>query len=574
MTDPRKPHWPVNVAVCAPFGKDTQTLARLFGSWGARVRTCTGAQQFAAAVRDGETTLLVITEEVLEAYAAALAAALKAQPSWSDLPLIVLSAEAVRPGASHQWDFLRQFSNMTVLQRPCSAHLLRASFESACRARAWQYTVRDQMHTLEAAAALLEQRVQDRTAQLVSEVEARKQVESALNESRKLEAIGRLTGGVAHDFNNLLQVVQGAATLLPIVKPGSEAFGRALQAIERATSRGSRLTQQLLAFGRRQALVTGTVDVARQLAEAAGLLQQSLREHITLTLQVEEGLWPADADPSQLEVALLNLTVNAKDAMPDGGQVSIAARNVTLPSAQVPAAPDLSGDFVWLSVADTGAGMEPDVAQQAFEPFFTTKPVGAGTGLGLSQVYGFARQSGGIAWIETSPQGTAVSMLLPRSTGPAASDDGAAATTDAGVLLPGTRILYVEDDPEVADVTVEVLGNLGCAVTLASDAEAALAQPLAQFDLVFSDVVMPGRMDGLELAREVRARCPGMPLLLASGYVIAPERLAGLNVSVLDKPYTQDLLREALARLLAARNRAGPSVPSARRTSTSPGAAR
>jgi len=406
------------------------------------------------------------------------------------------------------------------------------------------------MKTLQATATLLEQRVLERTSQLMSEVETRKRVESALNESRKLEAIGRLTGGVAHDFNNLLQVIQGSASLLGIAKPGSDGFKRALGAIERATGRGAKLTQHLLAFGRRQALSAGALDIARQLDEMAGLLQQSLREQIALTLRVAPGLWPADADLTQLEVALLNLAVNARDAMPRGGELLIDARNLTLPAAQVPAAAGLSGDFVWLSVADSGTGMAPDVARQAFEPFFTTKPIGVGTGLGLSQVYGFAHQSGGMAWIDSSARGTTVSILLPRSTSASAAEETQGTAAGCAPLQAQTRVLYVEDDDEVAEATMALLRHFGCAVTLARDATAALAQPLDGFDLVFSDVVMPGEMDGIDLARDIRRRRPETPLLLASGYVIAPERLDGLGVSLLAKPYSQEALREALARVL------------------------
>ncbi len=553
MTDPRKADWPVSVAVCAPFGDDAPALARLFEEWGATVRSCRCPETVTASVRDGELTLLVLTEEVLEAFAAPLVEALQEQPPWSDLPLLVMSAEAARGGSGAQWNFLRQFANLTILHRPTASNLLRASFDSACRARAWQFTVREQMATLSAAATLLEQRVLERTTQLVSEVESRKRVESALNESRKLEAIGRLTGGVAHDFNNLLQVVQGSATLLPLVEPGSEPFQRALHAIQRAAARGAKLTHQLLAFGRRQALASGALDVSRQLGDMAGLLQQSLREQIPLSLDIAPELWMADTDPTQLEVALLNLTVNAKDAMPRGGQVSIQARNLVLPAPEMAGMDELSGDFVWITVTDTGPGMAPEVEQQAFEPFFTTKPVGSGTGLGLSQVYGFARQSGGMAWIDTSPQGTAVSILLPRSLQGAATETVGGDPVQGVQLLSGARVLYVEDDPEVAQATIAILSNLGCVARLACDAEQALAQPLGEFDLVFSDVLMPGAMDGIDLAREVRARQPDLPVLLASGYVIAPERLKDLQISVLAKPYTQEVLRKALGRLLATR---------------------
>jgi signal transduction histidine kinase len=551
MTDPRKPGWDIVAAICAPFDQDGAALAAQLEQWGARARLCPDGETLRAAALDPALTLLLATDDALEAHAATLAAALREQAAWSDLPIIVFSAQANRGGSQQQWAFLRQFANLTVLARPSSANVLRAAFDAACRARAWQFTVREQMQTLSAAAALLEQRVLERTAELYAEVETRKRVESALNESRKLEAIGRLTGGVAHDFNNLLQVIQGSTTLLPLVEPGGERFQRALHAIQRAASRGAKLTHQLLAFGRRQALAGGALDIARQLEEMRDLLQQSLREQITLILDIEPGLWLADADSTQLEVALLNLTVNAKDALPHGGSVTIGACNLTLPSPKV-GETELRGQFVWLTVADNGPGMAPDVEAQAFDPFFTTKPVGAGTGLGLSQVYGFARQSGGTAWIDTSAEGTRVSILLPRSQAAVVADKEGKGEV-APLAIAGSRVLLVEDDPEVADATLTLLDNLGCKATLARDAQEALQQPLEAFDLLFSDVVMPGSMDGIGLARRVRELRPALPILLASGYVLAPERLQGLSISVLAKPYTQEELRKALGRLLASR---------------------
>ncbi|QOY96056.1 response regulator [Massilia sp. UMI-21] len=548
MTDPRKPGWDVIAAICAPSGQDGAVLADLLRQWGAQSRHCGCAEQLAAAAADPALTLLLLTDDALEAHAAPLAAALQEQPAWSDLPVIVFSAQANSGGSDQQWAFLRQFANITVLARPSPANVLRAAFDAACRARAWQFTVREQMASLSASAALLEQRVLERTSELVAEVETRKRIESALNEARKLEAIGRLTGGVAHDFNNLLQVIQGATTLLPLVEPDSERFQRSLHAIQRAASRGAKLTHQLLAFGRRQALAGAALDLARLLDEMRDLLQQSVREQIRLDLEVAPGLWLADADATQLEVAMLNLAVNAKDAMPGGGRLAIGATNLSLPAPGVPDS-ELRGDFVRLTVSDTGPGMAPEVAAQAFDPFFTTKPVGAGTGLGLSQVYGFAKQSGGTAWIDSSAQGTTVSILLPRSTGMVSEErDGTAA--HATVLAAGLRVLCVEDDPEVADATLAMLGNLGCEVTLARDAREALAQPLDGVDLVFSDVVMPGAIDGIGLARRIRAQYPALPILLVSGYVVAPERLQGLSISVLAKPYTQEELRRALARLV------------------------
>ncbi|RZA32523.1 MAG: response regulator [Lysobacteraceae bacterium] len=565
MADPRKPGWDAVAVVCTLSEADQSVLTELLHDWGARTRGCADASQLALAAADPDVSLLLLTDDALEAHAVPLAATLREQPAWSDLPIIVFSAQANSGGSQQQWAFLRQFANLTVLARPSSANVLRAAFDAACRARAWQLTVREQMGSLSAAAGLLEQRVQDRTAELYAEVETRKRVESALNEARKLEAIGRLTGGVAHDFNNLLQVIQGATTLLPLVEPGSGQFQRSLHAIQRAASRGAKLTHQLLAFGRRQALAGGALDLAKQLDEMRDLLQQSVREQISLELHIAPELWLADADSTQLEVALLNLAVNAKDAMPGGGRLRIGAVNLALPAPGVPDG-GLCGDFIRLTVRDTGPGMAPEVVAQAFDPFFTTKPIGAGTGLGLSQVYGFAKQSGGTAWIDSSSQGTTVSIVLPRSTAVTAQDRDEPAAHAVMPLVSGLRVLCVEDDPEVAEATLTLLGNLGCETTLARDAQEALAQPLDGIDLVFSDVMMPGPIDGIGLARRIRDRHPDMPVLLVSGYVMAPERLQGLSVSVLAKPYTQEELRRALARLLPRREQ-GLSAPSAGRTS-------
>lgn len=550
MTDPRKGEWPVVAAVCAPLGRDAAALRHLLESWGAEVQEYVPGAPLASLPGDARLALALLTDEALETSAEALGQALREQPLWSDLPLIVLSAQAGRGGSGAQWRFLRQFANLTVLDRPCAPNVLRAAFDSACRARAWQYTVRDQMQSLNAAAILLEQRVLERTTELVAEVENRKRIETALNESRRLEAVGRLTGGVAHDFNNLLQVIQGSVSVLPLIQPGHPRFGQAIEAIQRATTRAARLTQQLLAFGRRQALSAASLDVAGQLEAMRELLQQSLRERNKLTLEIESGLWNARADPTQLEVALLNLTVNAKDAMPQGGEVTIAARNLLLPSPEAAGAQGLAGEFVCISVADNGVGMAPDVARQAFDPFFTTKPVGAGTGLGLSQVYGFAKQSGGSAWVDSSEAGTTVSIALPRSL--ASVQAGPAPEAEAcDARLDGLRVLFVEDDPAVADATLPLLEQLGCRPMLARDAAEALGQPLDEVDIVFSDVVMPGPMDGIELARQIRQRLPQMPVLLASGYVVAPERLEGLGITVLAKPYALRALRAALEHAMA-----------------------
>lgn len=414
-------------------------------------------------------------------------------------------------------------------------------------------------------------RERDALAALRAEAARRENAEAALQRSRRLEALGQLTGGVAHDFNNLLQVISSGLALLQRSPPDSPRGEVALAAMRQAAERGGRLTQQLLAFARRQPLAPQPLDLPQRLAAVRELLERSLRGDIRLEICLPTHLWRAQADPTQLEVALLNLAVNGRDAMPRGGVLTMAAANVTLaPGAD----PDgLSGDFVRLSVHDTGEGMPPDVLARAFEPFFTTKERGRGTGLGLAQVYGFARQSGGAARIESERgRGTTVHLLLPRAEGQeVGADDGITATTSADASSTGAEpkgaralsVLVVEDDAEVGAMTEELLHQLGHSTTRVVTAEAALGA-LAdgrQIDLLLTDVVIPGGRDGLELALETLRRRPGLPVLLASGFAGAPDRVAASGLPLLRKPYSLDDLRRAIE--LAAPHRPTPSASGA-----------
>jgi signal transduction histidine kinase/CheY-like chemotaxis protein len=383
--------------------------------------------------------------------------------------------------------------------------------------------------------------------------------QAALLQSQKLEAIGRMTGGVAHDFNNLLQVVTAGLTLLERAGP-DEARRRAIRASMReAVERGARVAQQLLVFARRQALIPERLDPAGRVAAMRGLLRQSLRGDIELRMELAHGLWPVEADATQLEVALLNLAVNARDAMPRGGALTLSGANETM--ADPPGTPDrLAGEFVRLSVADTGTGMPPDVVARAFEPFFTTKEVGKGTGLGLPQVYGFARQSGGAARIESEPgRGTTVSLFLPRAAAAAAAPAGtgtAAAPAPDGSELPGAprlSVLLVEDDGHVAGLLAGLLEDAGHKVLHAPDARAALeaVEGERRIDAVLTDVMMPGGMSGLDLARSLRSRRPGLPVVLATGYSEGLEEVMAAGWPVLRKPFEIGDLQAALRQAVA-----------------------
>ncbi|WP_395674356.1 PAS domain S-box protein [Phenylobacterium sp.] len=364
-----------------------------------------------------------------------------------------------------------------------------------------------------------------------------------LGQAQKMEAIGQLTGGVAHDFNNLLMVVSGQTQLLRKRLAEDARALRALDAIEAASRRGQDLTRHLLSFARRQRLQPVPVSLNERAEGLRELLGTSIGSSVRLELELPADLWHIQVDPSELELALLNLAVNARDAMPSGGVLSVRAHNRTVAAGEIDT--DVAGEFVALTVRDTGVGIPPDVLARVFEPFFTTKEVNKGTGLGLSQVYGFAQQSGGRATIDSRlGAGTTITLYLPRAQTAAA----AAAAEGPEPVARTADILVVEDNPEVADVVARLLEQLGNRVQTVNSAQAALTalSEGAEPDLVFTDIVMAGELDGLGLARRLREERPGLPVLLATGYSQAAERM-GDEFPVLAKPYSLPELSRAIA---------------------------
>ena len=395
------------------------------------------------------------------------------------------------------------------------------------------------------ANAELERRAKDLSqanSDLQAEMTEREKVEANLRQSQKMEALGRLTGGVAHDFNNLLMVISGGLEVMDrVTDPARRA--KLKQGVLDAVGRGASLTRQLLAFSRRTALKPEVLDLGVQLETVRELFDRSLREDINVDVQVGAGLWPVEADASELQLALLNIAVNARDAMPAGGSILISVDN--LPGL---AESDLRGDFVRLSVRDEGTGMTPDVMAKVFEPFFTTKSVGKGTGLGLSQVYGFARASGGDVRIDSTPgHGATVSILFPRSAKAVRVATEARGPASAGGTSPG-QVLLVEDDDDVAGVVSDMLGELGWRIERVSGGAQALEVLTARsgFDLVLSDMIMPGEIGGLQLAREIAARYPALPVLLTTGYSDAAAAAAAEGMRLLAKPYDVAALAEQL----------------------------
>ncbi|NRF71125.1 PAS domain S-box protein [Aquincola sp. S2] len=388
----------------------------------------------------------------------------------------------------------------------------------------------------------------------------RAESEEALKHAQRLESVGQLTGGIAHDFNNLLTVIQGNLQVLEELPAlAGDAFGQQLvAAAARASRRGAELTGKLLAFSRRQVLQPSAVDIGAMLAALAAMLRRTLDQRITIEVHVAPGCPPVLADPGQLESALLNIAINARDAMPDGGTLHFSA----MPRDGLPAdlrleldpAGPRNGAYVAIAIGDTGAGMSDEVRERAFEPFFTTKEAGRGTGLGLSTVYGFVRQSRGVITIDsTLGVGTTLTLYIPQPEGaaPVAGADAAA----AGSVPAGLRVLLVEDDAEVATVVRHFLESLGCEVTQVSSAEEALPALSADagFDLLLSDIALGAGMRGTQLAHEAQRRMPALAIVLMSGYsseLLQADREALDTWQLLAKPYSREQLATAIARVV------------------------
>ncbi len=403
--------------------------------------------------------------------------------------------------------------------------------------------------------AELEARVEQRTKALEEEIQRREEAQAALIQAQRMEAFGQLTGGIAHDFNNLLTIVLGNLELLD-AQLSQEKERALLHRAADAAQMGARLTSRLLTFSRRQRLEAVVLNLNDLMLGIAELLKRSLGERIALTTVLAGALWPTRVDPSEVENAVLNLAINARDAMPDGGKLVIETRNVTVDKEGVETLGDVvAGDYVCISVTDTGTGMSPEVLEHAFEPFFTTTR-GSGTGLGLSTIYGFAQQSGGHVTIDSEPgSGTIVSLFLPR-----ASDVETGTVRQRAPEVPLSEncetVLVVEDDPELRELTLQRVEGLGYVALDAEDAKTAIRilESEPGIELVFSDIVLGRGMSGYQLGLWVRANKPGQRVLLTTGY--ASDATGGENIAdefnVLRKPYSRLQLALALKTTLEA----------------------
>ncbi|MBP2299738.1 ATP-binding protein [Azospirillum picis] len=549
---------PGPILILAPEGRDAEVIALVLAKVGLPVRACPDMAALCAEPWEDATAILV-TEGALASDPSKLAAALEDQPPWSDMPVLLLTTR--RPGtpAPERQDLLRRLGNVTLLDRPLRAETLQSTVAAALRARMRQFRTRTHLQQIEQAAALLERTVEERTQELRVELDRRRRLEAALLQAQKMEAIGQLTGGIAHDFNNLMQIV---ATSIAAIETKLAAgidgtavdVDRFVRAIRMASDRAGMVTRRLLAFSRRQPLQPASVDPAGLVTGMEELIRRSVGSSISVELSLAPRLWRVWADPQQIESALLNLVVNARDAMPGGGRLTIAVTNIRLEEEDADRRNLPPGDYVCLSVSDSGSGMAEDVKQRAFEPFFTTKPVGQGTGLGLSQIYGFARQSGGQAEIESvAGTGTTVRLLLPRHDG---VPMGTSETEEADQTHPeaaGT-ILVVEDESLIRMVVTESLREAGYTVLEAESAEAALPilESDAAIDLLCTDVGLPG-LNGRQLAEIAREERPAIRVLFVTGYAHAAgidQEILGDNTRLLSKPVAIDTLLGTLGTMM------------------------
>jgi len=550
----------LRVLIHAPRGRDAAVVEGVLDPRH-KVVICAEPAHFVRCLHEGAAAA-IMTEEALgtESLVRDLTGWLLTQPSWSDFPFIVLATKQPGRRSAQAVATLHGLGNVILLERPLNAETLASAADAAVRARKRQYATRQHLEEIgqtrtevERLNGELEARILERTRELASandrlmkEIAEREKAQAALTQVQKLEAIGRLTGGIAHDFNNLLHVVNMNLELISMYAKED----KVRPVIDRARSaarRGAKLTGQLLSFARSQSLLPKLTRVNELLVGMKDLLEISAGPGIAVELELCEGRPAVIVDPSQLEMAVLNLAVNSRDAMPDGGilTVSTCTRTHSQQEGELK-----SGNYVVVTVTDSGRGIPAQLLGKVFDPFFTTKPLGSGTGLGLSQVYGFARQSGGLAFIRSElDKGTSVDLYFPAvdSEAPEFAEPLQQQPVVPRRAKSGT-ILVVEDDADVRRVIVECLSLIGYQVTEAANGTEGLAAlAAAKPDLLVVDYAMPD-MTGAEVISKARAMVGDVPVILATGYadMAEVERLAG-KPAILRKPFDINSLGEAVA---------------------------
>jgi signal transduction histidine kinase/ActR/RegA family two-component response regulator len=580
------------VLILAPQGRDSFVAARILHEAGLATEICDQLPKLLGEVARGAGAAVLTDETIQSADITDLANWVGSQPPWSDFPFVLLTERGGglerNPAAERQMETL---GNVAFLERPFHPTTFVSVVKTALRGRRRQYEARGRLEelresetharraetelralneTLEARVIARTDEIEAANRQLVAQIEERERVESTLRQMQRLEAVGQLTSGVAHDFNNLLTVVLGNLEFIErkgAVVAADPNLKQRLSHMRLAAERGAKLTSQLLAFSRRQQLDPKPIDLNDALASMSDLLQSSLGGSVQVNTVFRPDLWQALVDPSQIELVVLNLAINARDASPVGGTITLETGNAVVGSPDKPEEPP-AGEYVVIAVTDTGSGMTKDVLAKAFEPFFTTKEIGKGSGLGLSQALGFAKQSGGGMRIESRlGEGTSVKVYLPRTMnvggGKASADSVAAIQRNR----KGAIILLVDDDNAVREVTASILRDLGYVVLEVGSGGAALdlLDGETNIDLALLDFAMPG-MNGMEVARQVHSRFPALPVLFITGYVDKTALAEIGDARIIKKPFVGDeLANKVNAALASANSRFGGKIVPLRR---------
>jgi signal transduction histidine kinase len=541
--------------ILAPRGRDAAIAQGILREAGIHGDIRPNVTDLSAEIARGADLAIVTEEAMADVGTCDLVQWVASQPPWSDFPFIVLTRHGGglerNPAAARVTERL---GNVSFLERPFHPTTLISVVQTALRGRRRQYECRRLNEELELRVAERTSELAATNRQLLAQIEERERVEATLRQMQRLEAVGQLTSGVAHDFNNLLTVVLGN---IGFVERDLAAVGidgktsQRLAHMRAAAERGAKLTDQLLSFSRRQRLEPKVVDLNDSIAGMRDLMQSTIGGSIHVEIALARDLEPALVDPTQLELAVLNLAINARDAMPDGGTLRVLTENASAGPPRTVEEPP-AGDYVAVVVSDTGTGMNPDIRAKAFEPFFTTKEVGKGSGLGLSQVLGFAKQSGGGIGIDSSSgRGTRVRIYLPRAETRGAPPRSPRAPAAVHERIDA-RILLVDDDSAVREVTAALLRGCGYAVVEAGSGGGALEvlDRESDIDLLLVDLAMPG-MSGAELARRVRPKRPALPILFVTGFADRAA-LEGVSESdIVGKPFMDDELVTKVRRTLA-----------------------
>jgi len=539
----------------APRGRDAVIAERIVRQVDVATEICRDLPQLVAALRDNVAFVLLTEDAIPYADIRPLVQWIEQQPAWSDLPFVLVTdgGGPERNPMARRW--LEALGNVTFIERPFHPTTLISIARSTLKSRHRQYALQQSNDELERRVAERTRQLQQAHNQVLSQIAERERTEEQLRHMQKLESIGQLTGGVAHDFNNLLTAVIGNLELLKRRIPETPATDRLIDGAMQGAQRGAALTQRLLAFARRQMLEPRAVDLAELVRGIDDLLRRSIGPAYEIYYDLPPFLPAAQADPNQIELALLNLAINSRDAMPDGG-----ALRIELGLEESPHTPDLAaGRYLRLSLTDSGSGMDAETLKHAIEPFYSTKGVGKGTGLGLSMIHGVALQLRGALRLCSQPgQGTRAELWLPVSTEKAPALSAASERTHTMEESKSATLLLVEDDFLIGLSTTSLLEDLGHAVIQANSGPSALEvlrsdQPV---DLMITDYAMPG-MTGIQLAEAARKLRPGLPILLATGYADLPTG-SDLVLPRLSKPYQQKQLAEHIGVLVRPRSGGPP----------------